>query len=340
MRPRRRRLALALAVLAALGVAAAVTLAGSGTAREDGGWQRLRPSLLARTEVAAARAGDRVYVVGGFAGAEGSEVGATTAAVERYDPRRDRWSRARSMPLALNHPAAATWRGRVYVVGGYTARAGLAGDSAALLRYDPGRDRWTRLADMPTARGALAAGVVGDRLYAAGGATGGRALRTLEVYDLERDRWRRGPAMPTAREHLAGAVQAGGFYVLAGRSAEQGNVTVAERYVPARGRWERLPAMRKARGGIAAAVAGGRIVVVGGEEAAGTIAEVEAYDPARRRWRALPDLPTPRHGLGAVAFGGRVLVLEGGVTPGFSFSRSVEALAPRESAPPAAGRAR
>ncbi len=328
---RRRRLTAVLAALAALGAAAAVALGGSpgaGAGREDPRWERLRPSLLARTEVAAARAGDRVYVVGGFAGTEGTALGATTAAVERYDPRRDRWSRARSMPLALNHPAAATWRGRVYVVGGYTAPVGLTGDSAALLRYDPRRDRWTRLADMPTARGALAVGVIGDRLYAAGGAAGGRALRTLEVYDLRRDRWRRGPPMPTAREHLAGAVHGGAFHVLAGRTAEQGNLAVAERFVPARGRWERLPAMRKPRGGIAAAVAGGRIVVVGGEEAAGTIAEVEAYDPARRRWRALPDLPTPRHGLGAVAFGGRVLVLEGGVTPGFSFSRSSEALAP------------
>jgi hypothetical protein len=333
MRDRRRqRLAVAVAALAVLGVVAAVALGGSsgaGGGREDGRWARLRPSLLARTEVAAARAGDRVYVVGGFAGTEGSALGATTAAVERYDPRRDRWSRARSMPLALNHPAAATWRGRLYVVGGYTAPVGLTGDSAALLRYDPRRDRWTRLADMPTARGALAVGVIGDRLYAAGGAAGGRALRTLEVYDLRRDRWRRGRAMPTAREHLAGAVHGGAFYVLAGRSAERGNVAVAERFVPVRGRWERLPAMRKPRGGIAAAVVGGRIVVVGGEEAAGTIAEVEAYDPARRRWRPLPDLPTPRHGLGAVAFGGRVLVLEGGVTPGFSFSRSAEALVPR-----------
>jgi N-acetylneuraminic acid mutarotase len=329
-RRRRQRLAAVVAVLAAVGVVAAVALGGSpGSASEDGGWQRLRPSLLARTEVAAARAGDRVYVVGGFAGTEGSAVGATTAAVERYDPRRDRWSRARSMPLALNHPAAATWRGKLYVVGGYTARLGLTGDSAALLRYDPRRDRWARLADMPTARGALAAGVIGDRLYAAGGAAGGRALATLEVYDLRRDRWRRGPAMPTAREHLAGAVHGGAFYVLAGRAAGQGNFAVAERFVPERGRWERLPAMRKPRGGIAAAVTGGRIVVVGGEEGAGTIAEVEAYDPVRRRWSALPDLPTPRHGLGAVAYGGRVLVLEGGVTPGFSFSRSNEALAPR-----------
>ena len=89
---------------------------------------------------------------------------------------------------------------------------------------------------------------------------------------------------------------------------------------------ELLPRLLKARGGIAAAAAGGRAVVVGGEEAAGTIAEVEAFDPARRRWSALPDLPTPRHGLGAVAYRGAIYVLEGGPSPGFAFSSTVERL--------------
>jgi hypothetical protein len=131
--------------------------------------------------------------------------------------------------------------------------------------------------------------------------------------------------MAVAREQLAGVALGGAFYALAGRSAGT-NLTVAERYRPARGRWERLPDLRKARGGIAAAAPGGRAVVVGGEEAAGTIAEVEAFDPARRRWGALPDLPTPRHGLGAVAYRGAIYVLAGGTSPGFSFSSTVERL--------------
>jgi hypothetical protein len=46
----------------------------------------------------------------------------------------------------------------------------------------------------------------------------------------------------------------------------------------------------------------------------------------RRRWSALPDLPTPRHGLGAVAYGGAIYVLEGGTSPGFSCSATVERL--------------
>ena len=80
---------------------------------------------------------------------------------------------------------------------------------ATLYRYQPRRDRWTRLAPMPTARGALAAAVVGHRLYAVGGAATGRgALATLEVYDFRRRRWSAGPDLPLAREHLAAAAAA------------------------------------------------------------------------------------------------------------------------------------
>jgi N-acetylneuraminic acid mutarotase len=308
-------------------VAGAVTLAlctgGCGESASSAAerWRALRDSTLARTEVAAARIGDGAYVVGGFAAP-----GVTSDVVERYDLRRDRWTRVAPIPQAVNHAAAVAYRGALYVAGGYTAAGGLAAETAALWRYDPAADRWTRLADAPTARGALVAGVVGDRLYVAGGARAGKALKTLEVYDFASRRWSTGPPMGVAREHLAGAALGGAFYALAGRTAQRGNLKVVERYVPARGRWERVASMRKRRGGIAAAAVHGRIVVVGGEEAAGTIGEVESFEPRLRRWRREPRLPTPRHGLGAVSFGGRVFVLEGGPQPGLAYSDAVEAL--------------
>ena len=120
----------------------------------------------------------------------------------------------------------------------------------------------------------------------------------------------------------------GRFYVLAGRDSE--NYPAAERYDPKRRRWERLPSLRTARGGIASArLADGRIVVFGGErlEPGGTtIAEVELFDPRSRRWRSLPDMRTPRHGLGGAALGRRVFAIEGGPTPGFDFTPTIEYL--------------
>jgi hypothetical protein len=295
--------------------------AGSRTDR----WAPLAPSPLARTEVAAARVGNFIYVVGGFE----ERSGETTNAMTRYDIRNNSWTQVRSMPIGVNHAAAAEYKGDLYVLGGYKGRRSLDDEVSNLYRYDPEQDRWTKLKSAPTRRGALTIGVLGDRLYAAGGATNnGTPLKLLEIYDFKTGKWSRGPDMRTRpREHLAGTVAGGFFYVLAGRAGGQGNFTVAERFNPKSKTWERLPDMKKSRGGIAAAtVSGDRVVVFGGEESAGTIAEVELYNPGKRRWKFLPGLRTPRHGLGGAAMGDRVYAIEGGTSPGFSFSNAIEAI--------------
>ncbi|MBN1530120.1 MAG: hypothetical protein JW895_13745 [Thermoleophilaceae bacterium] len=308
--------------MSAAGVVAAAG-PGAGPPSTDR-WRPLRPAPLERTEVSAARIGRSIYVVGGFetGSADGS------AAVERYDIRRNRWSRMRSMPFGVNHSTATVHGGRLYVHGGY-AGAGLSGPTAALLEYDPRRNRWRRLRSSPTPRAAHAAGVVGHRLYVAGGADGAGSLRSMEVYDFRRRRWRGAPSFPgPARNHTTGVATGGRFYVIAGRDSS--NLAVAERYDPKRRRWERLPSLRVARGGIASArLPGGRIVVFGGENlgpGGTTIAPVELFDVGRRRWRRLPDMRTPRHGLGGAALGRRVYAIEGGPRPGFHFSRAIEYL--------------
>ena len=312
-----RRFATALALAGCV-----IAACGTGSASTTR-WTALHKSLVTRSEVGAARIGRFVYLVGGFT-SDASHP--TTAAVERYDLDKDRWQRVHDMPVPLNHTVAAPYAGDLYVMGGYSDANGLGKPVATLYRYHPSSDAWSRLPSAPSARAAHTMGVIGHRLYVAGGARGGKALGTLEIYDFNTRRWSRGPRMRTAREHLTGAVTGGFFYVLAGRAAGKGNFKVAERYDPRRNRWQSLPAMRKARGGIACGVVHGKIVVFGGEEAGGTIARVERYDPATRRWTRLPDMRTPRHGLGGVARGGRVYAIEGGRQPGFHFSNVIEAL--------------
>ena len=264
-------------LLLCLALAAAAGCGGDDGAARGSGWKELAPAPLARTEVAAARVGRHIYVIGGFE----RDSGATTAAIERYDIESGRWVRVPDMPVALNHAAAAAYRGDVYVLGGYRGERDLSREVATLYRYDPDRSRWSRLPSAPTARAALAVGVIGHRLYAAGGANArGGALATLEIYDFRSRRWRTGPDMAVPREHLAGAVEGGRFYALAGRAAGRGNFRVVEAFDPAARRWRRVPSMGKARGGIGAATVGRRIVVVGGEEEGGTIREVELFDPA------------------------------------------------------------
>ncbi len=307
-----------------LGLLAVLLLPRDGGARQDR-WTPLTPAPLERTEVAAARIGRFIYVVGGFERSRGQ----TVAAVERYDIRRDRWRREPGMPVALNHPTAVAHRERLYVHGGYRGEAGLTVPTGALLRYNPKRRRWRRLPSAPTPRAAHALAAIRGRLYAAGGANDSGSLRSLEIYDIRGARWRRGPSFRgPARNHTTGVASGGRFYVLGGRDA--GNLTTAERYNPRRRVWEELPPLRVARGGIASArLSDGRIVVFGGErlEPGGTtIAEVELFEPRRRRWSSLPGMRTARHGLGGAALGRRVYAIEGGPTPGFDFSNEIEYL--------------
>ena len=321
------RLATGAAVALAAGGGAVVLAASrdAGPAATDR-WTALAPAPLERTEVAAARIGRSIYVVGGFE----RESGTTSAAVERYDIRRNRWARVPAMPVALNHPTATSYRGDLYVHGGYTGASNLSAPTGALLRYDPERNRWRRLTPSPTPRAAHALAALGNRLYAAGGANDGGSLRSLDIYDFKRRRWTRGPRFPfgPARNHTTGIASGGRFYVIAGRGPQ--NFTAVERYNPRRRAWEDVPDLRTPRGGIASAkLRDGRIVVFGGENltpGGTTIAAVELFNPRTSRWRSLPSMRTARHGLGGASLGNRVYAIQGGVEPGFSFSNAIEAL--------------
>ena len=181
-----RRLQLLPALAIALIAIGAVAWAAE---REEGGapprgvatesWGSLRPSPLRRTEVGAARVGDRIFVVGGFVPAGGA-----TRSVARYDISDNSWSQVRPLPIAVHHPGVTALGGKVYVHGGVrTGDAATNGPTSRLYAYDPARKRWKRLHSGRVPRFAQAFEPIAGKLYAAGGANDGGDLRSVEVYD-------------------------------------------------------------------------------------------------------------------------------------------------------------
>ena len=293
-------------------------VAAAGAAQAP--WQAHAPLPEPRTEVAAGLARGEIVVVGGFTAGGGN-----SPRVDAYSLERNSWRRLADLPLAVDHAAAASANGTVYVAGGY------GGDRRPLkavfaLRQD---GFWRRLAPMPDARAAAAAAISRGKLYVLGGVDGrGGLAGAAFALDLRTGRWARIPG-PSRREHLAAAAVGGKVYALGGRSAGiDTNTNRFESYDAKARRWTRLAPIPQARGGTGAAYLNGRIVSVGGERPQGTIASVYGYELRTKRWRRLPDLPTPRHGLGVVAAGGRVYVVAGGPEPGLTVSGALESLKP------------
>jgi N-acetylneuraminic acid mutarotase len=217
----------------------------------------------------------------------------------------------------VNHAAATTSGGRLYVLGGYGAqRSGFALVGSS----------WRRLT-LPGPRAAAGAVAIRGTIYVVGGVGAGGLARTMLAYDTKRRRWRTLPG-PTPREHLAVATTRGRVYAIAGRtSGLDTNLDLAESWAPGERRWRRETPVPDERGGTGAAAVGRTIVSVGGEAIGGTIRTVFGYDVVRRAWRRLDDLPTPRHGVGVVSYRGSVYVIGGGPEPGLFVSGANESLA-------------
>ncbi len=283
------------------------------------------PTLRVEMDVAAI--GDTIYAIGGL-----DPERATLDKVEAYNTLTDTWTEVAPLPIAIHHPAAISYDGKLYVIGGYTE--GFV-PSSAVFMYDPKTDSWSRAADMSIARGALTVEVVDDIIYAVGGAgteepRGHILLGINEAYDPVRDRWETKAPMPTPREHLASGMVGGKMYVIGGRTTgnvggADTNLDINEQYDPVTDTWRLMAPMPTKRGGIVGSSTTEAIFIFGGEQRfLGTFWSNEQYLPASDTWTVRENLPTPRHGHGAATIGRSIYVIGGGPRPGLSATAANE----------------
>ena len=182
------------------------------------------------------------------------------------------------------------WCGGVAVHNGLIYYAGGLQDGRAVPWfdvYDPVRDRWSRLPDMPRAREHFHAAVLDSRFYAVGGRTVDidATLSPTDAYDFSRRAWSTGLApIPTQRGGFAAAVIEGRIVVIGGET-DAGASDAVESYDPQADAWRRLAPMPTARHGIQAIVCNGAAYVVDGGTAKGgghETAVQEAFFPAGR----------------------------------------------------------
>lgn len=253
-------------------------------------------------ESAAAAAGGKLYVMGGF-----DAVGRSLRTVYVFDG--TAWSVGPSLPLGLDHTAAATLDDHLYLGGGHSG----GGDSARLFRLDGGL--WTELAPMRHARGGHALIAAAGRLYAIGGNTAAANVAPAEVYDPQSGRWSDLPALPAPRNHVAGFVYGPNVCAAGGRSPNTARVDCFNFESMA---WVRLPDLpRPTSGAGAATLDDGTVIVMGGQDAQeSTLVDQLARMPTTNQWTATETMLTPRHGFQLAVFEGRAWACGGGSAAG------------------------
>ncbi len=205
---------------------------------------------------------DKCYVIGGT----GAPGGAAVNRVDEYDPVTDKWRRRAGIPTARVVGASTVMDGKIYVAGGLITGDITSAAVASLEIYDPASNTWASGADMPTARGLLAASVANKEVFFIGGgsaALGAVDTSTVESYDPVTNTWTRRADMPTPRGILTAATVNGLIYAIGG-GYDIGQVATVEAYDPQSNIWSERTHMPAARWGVTSGVIGRKIYVLGG----------------------------------------------------------------------------
>lgn len=97
----------------------------------------------------------------------------------------DNWEQRTNMPTPRSCNAGVV-NGRIYVIGGSPNDVNVF---RIVEEYDPQTDKWTRKADMPTARSELSVSAVNGKIYAIGGwMPGWRGSTVVEEYNPATDK--------------------------------------------------------------------------------------------------------------------------------------------------------
>ena len=217
------------------------------------------------------------------------------------------WQNKSPLKVARSHPATAVYRDKIYVFGG----GGPAFKSLNTVEaYDPYRNRWSSLGEMPSYRSGAVALTVEDRIYIIGGGFKKpdgkfRFLPTVEIYNPQNDTWEKGVDMLKPHDYPAAALVNGTIYIIGGHhpdATEGGPQTdpgfsFCERFNPQKDLWEEVVPLPTPRFAASAIAYQGRIFTMGGvaftSEGFKEFDCIETYDPVLRVWSRSADMVLP-----------------------------------------------
>ena len=209
--------------------------------------------------------------------------------------------------------SAAALAGRVYVFGGFDGQTAVRRASL----YEPSRNEWSSLPEMPRAAWHACAAEVGGKLYVMGGreSAEGPPVATVQVFDPAAG-WSAVPALPAPVVNAACAGVDGRVYVFGGWTpGGMGANTISDgawAYDPSSGQWTSLVRMPATLAGAAAAIVGREIYILNGtQDGSSATNRVLVFTPSSGAWREGPRSVRGVYGASAAYLNAR-LFLAGG----------------------------
>ncbi|MBM7845279.1 kelch repeat-containing protein [Herpetosiphon giganteus] len=181
------------------------------------------------------------------------------------------WVTRAPMPNPRNHTAAGVVDGKIYAVGGQHGKAEESANQTEVDRYDPATDTWTRVADMPIAKGHTSSSTFGyrGRLLVIGGSinggTSGLASADVLMYDPKSDVWMKLVSLPAYRKTPVADVWDNKLVVTTGGGYGQTDTTWIGTLPDS---WETNANMPVPLGEVATGIIGNKMYVVGQGNAA------------------------------------------------------------------------
>jgi len=227
---------------------------------------------------------------------------------EQTDQKADSWTTKAPMPTPRGEVTAATFNGKIYVIGGQSYSANFKFRTVEV--YDPATNTWTTKANMPTARCSLAAVELNGKIYAIGGnGSGSVHLNTVEEYDPATNTWTTKAGMIRSRHGLTAVAANGKIYAVGGIAGTKVYSSVEE-YDPKTNTWTEwnvTPEVRFASRWFNASVyIDGNIYLTGGYfDNSNNTSRTFKYNIAANSYSEMAALPEWAEDLAAVAISGK-----------------------------------
>ncbi|SCN59250.1 kelch protein, putative [Plasmodium chabaudi adami] len=162
-------------------------------------WKQINLMHFSRSNFCGICTGDNnLFVLGG----EGNQH--ILKSVEYYDSKINSW---RSLPPlnCVRHSASAIiFDNTIFIIGGKdgVGNYGKVHKSVEMLNLNEKNMKWEMCEPLKQARLALVAIVFDNKIYAIGGSTGVKDLKSVEIYDFKKNEWAEGPNLNFARSNF------------------------------------------------------------------------------------------------------------------------------------------